>query len=313
MNPLAPPLTYFGGKTRLAARIAALLPPHRHYVEPFCGSLAVLLAKPPSPMETVNDLDADVVIFWRVLRDQPEALERVCALTPHARAEHQLALDRPGDLPDLERARRVWVALTQGRAASTARSGWRHYVRPTGSTGMPAYLRGYVARIGPAAERLARVSLECRPAAELIGRYGAELEVLLYVDPPYLGASRSTPGDSRRETQRYCCEMLDEPAHAALLNQLRACRAAVVLSGYPSELYDTALAGWDRIEIPTGTGQYARGEWSVRTEVLWSNRPFGAPPGLFAADARVVDSMSVVPADEDPAHDPRIELRIDPL
>jgi hypothetical protein len=49
MTVLTPPLAYYGGKTRLAAKIAALLPPHEHYVEPFAGSLAVLLARSPRP------------------------------------------------------------------------------------------------------------------------------------------------------------------------------------------------------------------------------------------------------------------------
>ena len=69
-----PPFAYFGGKTRLAPLIAAAMPSHEHYVEPFGGSLAVLLAKPRSRMETVNDLDGDLMTFWRVLRDQPDEL-----------------------------------------------------------------------------------------------------------------------------------------------------------------------------------------------------------------------------------------------
>ncbi|WP_234347606.1 DNA adenine methylase [Streptomyces specialis] len=84
-----PPFAYFGGKTRLAGTIAALLPDHDHYVEPFGGSLAVLLAKRPARAETVNDLDRHLVTFWRVLRDHSHDLARVCALTPHSRAEHR--------------------------------------------------------------------------------------------------------------------------------------------------------------------------------------------------------------------------------
>ena len=57
--------------------IAALLPAHRHYVEPYCGSLSVLLAKPPSNHETVNDLDCRLITFWRVLRDRPDDLARL--------------------------------------------------------------------------------------------------------------------------------------------------------------------------------------------------------------------------------------------
>lgn len=277
----APPISYFGGKSTLAPTIARLLPPHRHYVEPFAGSLAVLLAKPPAVMETVNDLFGDLMVFWRTLRDHPVELERVCALTPHSRAEHQLAYDRDG-CDDLERARRVWVMLTQGRGGVSVRSGWRYYVNPAGSSiGMPGYLTGYVGRFAAAAARLRHVSLECRPALELVERYGSSPEVLMYVDPPYLASTRSTPGDPRRGTQRYRHELLAEPEHRELLDCLLDCRAAVVLSGYPSPLYDELLGGWDRREFATGTGQSARGEWSTRTEVLWSNRPLGDQPGLF--------------------------------
>src|SRR5258708_51536 len=88
---IKPPFTYFGGKTRIAPKIAALLPPHDHYIEPFAGSLAVLFAKPRSAMETVNDIDKSIMGFWRLLRERPEDMMRACSLTPHSRAEHQLA------------------------------------------------------------------------------------------------------------------------------------------------------------------------------------------------------------------------------
>lgn len=78
---MKPPMPYFGGKTNIAERIAALLPAHQHYVEPYCGSLAVLLAKTPSKMETVNDLDAELMTFWRVLRDQLNAAFHTAAVT----------------------------------------------------------------------------------------------------------------------------------------------------------------------------------------------------------------------------------------
>ncbi|HEY0643687.1 MAG TPA: DNA adenine methylase, partial [Nocardioides sp.] len=191
-NALRPPIPYYGGKITIGPTIAGLLPAHTHYVEPFCGSLAVLLAKPASAHETVNDLDQDLVNFWRVLREQPDELARICALTPHSRAEWEACADFDGAPTDLERARRVWVRLTQGRSGRLRRMGWRHYVDPAGcSVGMPGYLDGYVDRMAPAVERLKNVSLECRPALEVIRKYGARPEVLLYVDPPYLGSTRA--------------------------------------------------------------------------------------------------------------------------
>lgn len=272
-------MPYFGGKSTLADRIVQLFPAHGHYVEPFAGSLAVLLAKRPVGMETVNDLDAELVTFWRVLRDRPDDLLRAVALTPHARVEYERCGDR-GDCDDLEIARRVHVKLTQGRGAVGVKSGWRHYVKPAGGHGMPDYLLGYLRRFGPAAERLQHVSLECRPALEVITSYGRDPDVLLYVDPPYLGSSRASGDDPRGGTQRYRHEMLGGDAHRELAEALLGCSAAVVLSGYPSPLYDEMFAAWSRVQFATSTGQSARGEWSVRTEVLWSNREI-ATPSLF--------------------------------
>jgi DNA adenine methylase len=265
-EPLKPPFTYFGGKTINARRIALLLPRHGHYVEPYCGSLAVLLAKQRSGMETVNDLDRALVTFWRVLRERPADLARHCALTPHSLAEFRDAEDVDAAGDDLETARRIWTRLTQGRAGTLCNTGWRHFVDPaTSSFGMPDYLDGYVARMAAAAERLHHVSLECRPALELVEWYGRSADVLLYVDPPYLRSTRNS-GAYRHE--------MTEADHRALAAALRQAKASVVLSGYASELYDLELfSGWHRSEFRSGTGQNAE-TWGNRVEVLWSNRPF---------------------------------------
>ena len=271
---MKPPVPYFGGKMTIGPAIAALLPAHGHYVEPYCGSLAVLLAKKPSDHETVNDLDQRIVTFWRVLRERPVELARAAALTPHSRLEHAQA--EPVDATDeLELARQVFVRLTQGRSGQMRRTGWRSYVNPVGSsTSMPDYLAGYVDRIAPAAERLQHVSLEALPALDLIAKYGAQPDVLLYVDPPYLGSTRTRSWDG------YEHEMRGEADHRDLSEALRAARAAVVISGYPSPLYDLELyAGWDRHTFAAGTGQ---GDgWGNRTEVVWSNRPLGTSPRLW--------------------------------
>lgn len=263
---LAPPFAYYGGKTTLARRIAAVLPPHQHYVEPFAGSLAVLLAKQPSTHETVNDLDDDIVTFWRVLRDHPDDLARVCALTPHSRSEYKAARIRPSDLSDIERARRVWVALTQGRAGRLTNTGWRRYVDPgDSSASMPDYLAAYVDRMRGAAARLARVSIECRPALDLIARYGAHEHVTLYVDPPYLAEVRSWGNQYRHELRT-------RAEHVELAEALLRCRAAVVLSGYSSALYDELYAGWRSVSLPAFSGNARAGE-GARVETLWLNRP----------------------------------------
>lgn len=259
-----PPFAYYGGKTRLADSIAAALPAHSHYVEPFAGSLSVLLAKTPARLETVNDISSDLMAFWAALRDQPEQLARACALTPHSRAERQLARERPPELTDLERARRVWVCLSQGRTGTLANTGWRFDTSDHASTSMPTRLDNYAARIEDIAKRIRRVSLECRPALDVIKAYGSKRGTLLYVDPPYLAESRTS--------QNYGEEMAGAAEHRHLAEVLHECAATVVVSGYASELYDGDLySDWYRHEFPASTSQ--GGTWQSRTEVLWSNRP----------------------------------------
>src|SRR5690606_32760652 len=103
---------------------------------------------------------------------------------------------------DIEVARRVWVRLTQGRGAQLRRpTGWRHFKDPHGSSsiGMPGYLEAYRERLAPAAARLIGVSLEARPALEVIVSYGSHPDTLLYVDPPYLGSTRQWGNQYRHE------------------------------------------------------------------------------------------------------------------
>lgn len=287
MTDLKPPVSYFGSKAALAERIAAVLPEHVHYVEPFAGSFAVLFGKRPSPMETANDLDGNLMTFWRMLRDRPAELERLCAFTPHSRAEYEAAFDLTGD--DLERARKVWVLLTQGRGGHLPpkRGGWRHYQDPRGSAAsMPGYLSTYIGRMPGAVERLRNVSLECRPAADIIERYGRHEGVLLYCDPPYLASVR-TLNNGRGRGPDYAHELRTDDEHRELAASLRAARAAVVLSGYDSPLYAGLYADWHRLELDALAGNSTD---AARTEVLWSNRPFprqvrSVQPSMFGETA----------------------------
>jgi DNA adenine methylase len=271
---LRPPFPYYGGKQLIAPRIIDLLPEHSCYVEPYAGSMSVLLAKPRVKLETVNDIDGNLMNFWDVLRTRADELEVACGLTPHSRGEHnagKAAIREPSTDP-LERARQTWVLLTQARSGKQGDTGWRYFSNPDGTSfSMPKYLESYVRRFGPAVARLFGVSLECRPALEVIADYGQHPSALLFVDPPYVRSARKSTG--------YFHEM-DDDDHRALGSALHACRATVVLSGYASDLYDHELfPGWHRTELPAGTGN--GGQWRDRTEVLWSNRPLGNAPTLF--------------------------------
>lgn len=262
-----PPFLYYGGKQTVAARIVALFPDHEHYVEPFAGSLAVLLAKPPSRLETVNDLSGDLMTFWRVLRDQPDDLIRLAALTPHSRAEYESCYGDDSTASDVERARRVWVKLTQahGGVGLQRRSGWKHAKSSNIGISFTQYLSAYVDRMPACAARLQKVSLESRDALDVIREYGQEADALLYVDPPYLGSTR-TP------ERNYGHELRTEAEHGALAEVLHGARAAVFLSGYRSSLYDALYKDWHAAEFSSSTGNASPG-CGKRTEVLWANVP----------------------------------------
>jgi DNA adenine methylase len=226
-------------------------------------------------METVNDLDRELMTFWRILRDRPTELIRACMLTPHSRTELAATWEPTDD--DLELARRIWCRLAQGRSGTLRNTGWRHYIDPAGSvTSMPGYLDAYVDRLAGAAERLHSVSLEALPALTLIGKYGAQQNVLLYVDPPYLGSTRGWGRNYRHE-------MKDDAQHRELADALADCSATVVLSGYDSPLYAELYQGWHRYEQSTMTGNATAAKG--RTEVLWSNRPLAGQDELFAVTA----------------------------
>lgn len=263
------PFPYFGGKQKMAPFIASLLPDHRTYIEPFFGSGAVLFAKAPSPHEIVNDLDDGVITFLRVLRDRPEDLERTCRLTPYSRREYETAkLDEDG-LDDLERARRFWVLVNQSFAKTSGqRTGWSITTRRTQS--VPGSVAGRIGRFYKVAERLARVSFECCDGVDLITRL-ATPDSVIYVDPPYPGEARN----KRHATMTdYRHDMTDEESHRRLAGALLRTPAAVILSGYPTPLYEALFASWDYIDVATTVHSANTGaSRSARVERLWSNRP----------------------------------------
>lgn len=262
MNIRRPIMRYHGGKWRLAPWIIGYFPPHRVYIEPFGGAASVLIRKPPSFAEVYNDLDGEVVNVFRVLRDPDLALElqRRCQFTPFARAEFEPTDDA------IERARRILVRSWMGHGASGVRAhrtGFRvnpHRQRTTAADDWA----GWWPCIDAYTSRLARVTIEMRPAATLIADHDRP-DVLLYGDPPYMFETRSQKRKRGDLYHGYNHE-LDDADHQALLEQLCAVRAMVVLSGYASPLYECMLSGWQRFETDA---QADRGE--ARTEVLWLN------------------------------------------
>ncbi len=252
---IKPILRYPGAKWRLADWVIEHLPSHEIYLEPFFGSGAVFFRKVPARLETINDIDGNVVNLFRVLRDQPEELAALIELTPWGRDEYYASYEKTGN--DLEDARRFLVRCWQAFGAITAtRTGWRH-----SATGrcpvMPQQWNGLPNRLTVAALRLKDAQIENMDAVQMIKKYN-DPRCLIYADPPYMPETR--------RKNIYAQEMTEEQ-HVQLLEALRAHGGSVVLSGYANELYDDMLHDWTRVE------KHALAErGQARTEVLWINR-----------------------------------------
>ncbi len=251
----ATPLKWPGGKWKLAEWILGQMPTHSSYVEPFCGSAAVFFLKPKALCETLNDLDSRIVTFFRVLRERGEELARAVDATPWSREEYELAFE-PTDDP-LEAARRLCVSAWQQHGMRQDESnGWR--LRVTASNGLPQTQQWNQLpwRLLATKHRLKDAQIEHRPALDVIRQHRSR-EVLLYCDPPYVLGTRT------RTQYRY--EMRDAE-HVELLDALREHPGPVMLSGYPSALYDEHLGDWHRRQRKA-LAEHGQ----VRTEVLWLN------------------------------------------
>jgi DNA adenine methylase len=256
---------YYGSKTRLAAEIVALFPPHRVYVEPFAGSAAVLLAKPPVEHEILNDRNGAIVAFFRVLRDRPDDLLDVLRLTPYARDEFiACRLDEPVD--DLELARRWWVRSGQALSGIVRSSGASWSCSSASGASKAKTLDRRLGRLVEVADRLRGVIVDSREALDVVASHG-RAGAVIYADPPYLGEARSVAGG-------YIDDAPTDDYHRRLLAVLDASPATVVVSGYRSPLYDEALAGWHRVDVDVvarATGGDG-GSKDRRVECLWLNR-----------------------------------------
>ena len=189
---------WYGGKFSHLDWLLPLLPKCHHYCEPYAGSAAVLLNRDPSPVETYNDLDGEVVNFFRVCRGQSEDLLKAIALTPFSREEFAIACTQDPDVLPLERARRFYVRARQVRIglAQTATLGRWGNCKNTSRAGMSGIISrffGGVEMMPDISVRLLRVQIENRPALDVIRLYD-DPGTLFYCDPPYVHETR---GDSK--------------------------------------------------------------------------------------------------------------------
>jgi DNA adenine methylase len=264
-----PPFGYYGAKQRLASRIVATLPPHNAWVEAFCGSAAITLAKPEAPIEVINDKNGEIVNLFEQLRNNRDELCRAITFTPYAREEFYTARDGMSPATPLDRARRFLIATMMTVNGTVGNQ--------TGFSFSSSYVRGGMEarvsrwnnlpkRLAEVAERLRHVRVENRDARELLEMFIDRPATLVYLDPPYF---------VKRE-YKYVIDANDAEFHKELLRLCQKAKCMILLSGYDTTLYNEMLPeskGWTRTVIETHTRDTS-GKDYARSEVLWHNRSF---------------------------------------
>lgn len=269
------PLRWHGGKHYLAKYIIERMPPRQsllhpngwvHYVEPYAGSLAVLLANDPWGIsEVANDLNENLTNFWRVMQEEEsfQAFRRIVEAVPLSEAEWNQAEEGLRSEDPVRRAVAFFIRCRQSYAGRCdqftyfSKNRTRRFMNCEVSAWWSA-VDGLVA----VHERLRRVAILCRPALEVIQREDSP-HTLFYLDPPYVPETRASP-------RVYDKEMSYED-HEELLDTISNVKGKVMISGYHHPLYLERLRDWQRYEFNIANHASSSRTKRRMTEVLWCN------------------------------------------
>ncbi|MEC4591630.1 DNA adenine methylase [Nitrospirillum amazonense] len=244
MTTIATAHRQFGSKARVAERILELLPPGaRVWVDAFTGTAALTLAKPPHPVEHINDLNGDVTnLFWLMRSDRLLAeLCRAVEFTPYSEEDFRACRDAvwttsADKAPDqVERARQFLVASWQGFGGKqTTQASWR---LEKSCQSVVDVWRSVPERLVTVAQRLRRVHVHRKDIFELVEMFAGQADAVLFLDPPYPRSSLNGPAIM------YACDMTEDQ-HRQLAERLLTVKCKVLLTMARGTVYSDVLAGW---------------------------------------------------------------------
>lgn len=230
------PLSWYGGKTLMLDFLLPLMGRHRRYVEPFSGSWALGFNKPPSQLDVYNDADEGLVNFMQVVQDPALSEQLIAALylTQKSRQEHESCKrNYPARSDRVEWARQFFVLVRQSRSGIFGNT-WGYGITTTGGN-----FHSAIKLIRPASARLRHVCIHNLHFRDLLPMYDGP-DTLIYLDPPYLSTTR--------ESKKVYQHEMSVADHVELLAQIKQLHGMVLLSGYPSKLYNESLADWFHVD-----------------------------------------------------------------
>lgn len=284
-----PPFGYFGSKNKIALQLCQNLPPHNCWVEMFCGSAALTLAKSPAPIEIINDFDDAIVNVFKQIRDNYNELIQLIENTPYAEAELKNARIHRDDDNDLEKARKFLVqSMMAINGAFGEEKGGFSYSNSYSRNGKEARVNRWTNlpdRLKKVTDRLKHVRIDNKNAIDALQKFTHRPATLVYLDPPYLANRKPS----------YNLDANEEHFHKELLEIANQAHCMIFISGYENELYNSLLSennGWHSKTIETTT-KGSQGNSYPRTETVWMNRHFvhavetnKVPIDLTAKEAR---------------------------
>ncbi|MBI2859505.1 MAG: DNA adenine methylase [Chloroflexi bacterium] len=282
------PFKWVGGKSRLRRQIIPLLPPHTCYVEPFSGAAWVLFGKPPSEVEVLNDIDQELVNFFRVVKDCPEDLAASFEWSLISRSEfNRLAQSDPHSMTPVQRAHRFYYLIMAGWGGELDYPRFQTSITDGGhGNRLAGALKTLRERLIPVHKRLSTVIIENLPWQECIKRYDSE-NTAFYLDPPY-------PGNGAN----YAHNMRNWDEHRALAARLRKCKGKWLLSSYNKPEVRELFPEYPITPIQSSSGMAAKKHGTERVlnrEIIITNF---LPPTLDAKlQASQASMLDIVPTD----------------
>lgn len=262
------PITYYGGKQRIAPEIISMMPAHKIYVEPFFGGGAVFFQKPKRGIEVINDHNNDLMNFYFCVQNRFDELRELIRQTLHSEAMYYHAKDiwnGRAEASDIEKAWAIWL-ITNGSYAGSMHGGWK-WCNGTSGGQSATMIKGKREEFSERLhQRLDNVQISSRDALKVIQDRDTP-ETFFYLDPPY-------PGCVQQHYSGYTFENLEE-----LLRVLQTIKGKFILSNYWCDILReyTEANKWNYREIEinlriTNLGRGSRKkETQYRTEVLVYN------------------------------------------
>jgi DNA adenine methylase len=256
------PLTYYGGKQKLADLIISMIPEHHIYCEPFFGGGAVFFAKAPAPVEVINDINGELINFYKVLKEDYKNLSKEIKSTLHSRESHQIAevvLHHPGLFPPVKRAWAIWTLANQSYASLLGGT-WRCDLRENSTAKKLTNKRNHFTEAY--SKRLEQTQIENRDAIKVI-RLWDNKDAFFYCDPPYFNSNMGHYKGYSAQDFEY------------LLQQLSEIKGKFILSSYPSEILEkyTKKNKWHTTKIEGMKVSVSLGKQKTKTELLTTNFP----------------------------------------